>query len=92
MPDGLSLDVLLAALADALAERVAARLDTRTGDGAAAVKPRLLTIEQAAVYLGRTKEAIQHLIAERRIQVVRSDRRVFVDVRDLERWIEENKT
>ncbi|MBM3773964.1 MAG: helix-turn-helix domain-containing protein [Acidobacteria bacterium] len=60
-------------------------------DGPAAVKPVLLTVEQAAAYLGRTKEAVQHLIAERKVPVVRADRRVFLDARDLDQWIEQNK-
>jgi len=55
------------------------------------VKPVLLTVEQAAAYLGRTKEAVQHLIAERKVPVVRADRRVFLDARDLDQWIEQNK-
>ena len=52
---------------------------------------RLLTVEEAAAYLGRTKEAVQHLIAAAKLPVVKSDRRVFLDIRDLDIWIEQNK-
>ena len=52
---------------------------------------RLLTVEQAATYPGRTKEAIQHMVANGKLPTVRSDRRVFVDVLDLDAWIEDNK-
>ena len=86
---GLSLDTLIDAFAERVAEKVRVRIDQ---EGTAAVKPRLLTVEQAATYLGRTLEAVQHLIAAAKVRVVRTDRRVFLDVRDLERWIEENKT
>jgi excisionase family DNA binding protein len=55
-----------------------------------AVTPRLLTVEQAAVYLGRSKASVQHLIAERRLPVVREGRRIFLDVRELDRWIAAN--
>lgn len=66
-------------LIDMLAERIATRLraDLSPED---TVQPRFLTVEQAAIYLGRTKEAIQHMIAAAKIRVVRSDRRVFLDV------------
>jgi len=50
------------------------------------------SVEQAAVYLGRTKEALQHLITSGKLPVVRADRRVFLDVRDLDEWVERNKT
>lgn len=86
---GFSFDAIL----DALAERVAAKV--RAGlahDGAATMKPRLLTVERAATYLGRSKEAVEHMIGSGKLPTVRSDRRVFLDVRDLDRWIEQNKT
>lgn len=76
-----------------LAVKVAARL--QNGDQGALVngevRPRLLTVEQAAVYIGHTKERIQHMIASCKLPAVRSDRRVFIDMRDLGAWIEENK-
>jgi len=82
--DGL-LDLLAARLAGPVAERVAERL---AGNGAAGIKPRLLTVEQAAVYLGRTKTAVQHLIHERRLPIVREGGRVFLDRIALDSWIE----
>ena len=78
-------------LIDALAERVAMKVAERAQQGAAPVKPRLLTVDQAAVYIGRTKEAVQHMISGSKLPSVRSDRRVFVDVLDLDAWIEDNK-
>jgi excisionase family DNA binding protein len=82
----------LDALIDALAERVAAKVRAElNGDHAEAVKPRLFTVEQAGSYLGRSKEAVQHMIASGKIPTVRIDRRVFIDVRDLDRLIEDSK-
>jgi excisionase family DNA binding protein len=87
-PPKLDLEWLL----DALAERVAGKVRAEFArDAGPAVQPRLLTVEQAAVYLGRTKEAVQHLATDGKIPTVRSDRRIFIDVGDLDRWIEENK-
>jgi excisionase family DNA binding protein len=87
--EGLNLDALI----ERMAEKVAARL--QNGDQRAPVngevRPRLLTVEQAAVYIGRTKDAIQHMIASCKLPTVRSDRRVFIDMRDLDAWIEGNK-
>jgi excisionase family DNA binding protein len=80
-------------LIDVFAERVAAKLRDQTAEsGGAAMKPRLLTPEQAGAYLGRTKEGVEHMVAAGKLPVVRADRRVFLDVRDLDRWIERNKT
>ena len=83
----------MTALMDALAKRVADEVCSRLSEGStgATVKPRLMTVEQGATYLGRSKEAVEHMIAGGKLPTVRSDRRVFLDVRDLDRWIEQNK-
>jgi excisionase family DNA binding protein len=86
--NGLTLDALI----DALAERIAARIRANlTGNQSEPARPRLLTVEQAGGYLGRSKEAVEHMIASGKIATVRIDRRVFVDVRDLDRLIEDSK-
>ncbi len=78
-------------------EQVASRVADKVGvkirnDGHADSAPRrLLSMKQAASYIGRSQESVQHMISERRFPVVRSDRRVFVDVKDLDEWIEANK-
>jgi hypothetical protein len=41
--------------------------------------------------MGRTEEAMQHMIANGKVPAVRIDRRVFVDVYDLESLIEQKK-
>lgn len=50
---------------------------------------RLLTVGQAAEYLGRTESAIRQLVHKRRLPVVRFDRKIRIDIRDLDRMIEE---
>ena len=89
MRDAINLDVLI----DALAERVAVKLRTEGSQGADGppIRPRLLTVEQAATYLGRSKASVQHLISDGAIPVVRHNRRVFLDVRDLDVWIDSAK-
>ena len=53
--------------------------------------PRLLTIAQAAAYLGLHADEIERLIARRRISTVRIDRRILLDRDDLDQWIKDNK-
>jgi excisionase family DNA binding protein len=81
----------IAELANALAPKMAVLMQTQLGNGTnGTVKPRLLSVQEAAVYLGRSKASVQHLIAQRRIPVVRDGRRVFLDVHELDRLIEAN--
>ncbi len=89
MQNGVNIDVLLDALADRVAERVSERLNGLSAS--TTMKPRLLTVEQAAGYLGRSKASVQHLISDGAIPTVRHDRRVFLDIRDLDKWIEHAK-
>jgi excisionase family DNA binding protein len=84
---GLNFD--LNAVVDTVAERVAAKVCARLAqDRPSTVRPRLLTVEQAGAYLGRTKAAVQHLVAERRLPIVRDGGRVFLDRVALDTWIE----
>jgi excisionase family DNA binding protein len=89
MEDSFNIDGLI----EAFAKRVAAQLRAELiQPGGATVKSRLLTVEQAASYMGRSEEAMQHMIASGKIPAVRIDRRVFIDMRDLDKLIEDNKT
>jgi excisionase family DNA binding protein len=74
----------LDALADAIAERVLARLQQ-------AEKPRLLTMKEGAAYIGRTPVALRRLIAHGVIPGVREGARLHVDRADLDRWAESRK-
>lgn len=56
-----------------------------------AIQPRLLTAQEAGEYIGRTEQAVRHLIHQRDIPVVRKGRSVRIDRKDLDRWIENNK-
>ena len=57
----------------------------------AEVQPVLLDVKQAAVYLGRSEQSVQHLIFEKDLPVVRKGRRVHLHRNDLDAWIEKNK-
>ena len=67
------------------------RTELEQNGSGSAILPRSLTIGQAATYLGRSKNAVEHLVACGKIPRVKSDRRVFLDVRDLDSWVEDHK-
>lgn len=54
-------------------------------------KQRLLSVYEAAEYIGRTPTAVRDLVRDGKISSVRCDRRVFLDIEDLNAWIERNK-
>ena len=53
---------------EVLAEKLADRLSQEPGR----LFPRLLTIDQAAIYLGRTREAVQRLASSEKVPTVRA--------------------
>jgi excisionase family DNA binding protein len=65
-------------IADAVVERLKASAET---------PERLMTVPQAAKYLGRTPWAVRSLIATKALPVVREGRSVHLDRRELDRWI-----
>ena len=71
---------------DTIAEAIASRLmDSNV------LIPRLLTLEQAAKYLGLTKEALKAKVHLGRIPTVDLDKKLRFDRLDLDRMIEQNK-
>ena len=88
-------DGTLNTIVNAIAEQVAARVKSEISSHLELtinrVQPALLNVKEAAVYLGRSEQAVQHLIFEKQLPVVRVGRRVHLDRRDLDCWIEKNK-
>ena len=52
---------------------------------------RLYTLKDAAPYLGRTLWGIRELVWAGKLPIVRTGKRQFVDVKDMERFIDVNK-
>jgi excisionase family DNA binding protein len=52
---------------------------------------RLFSLPEAAVYLGRSTWSVRRLIWGGELRQVRSGRRVHVDIRDMEAFIEKHK-
>ena len=53
--------------------------------------PRLLSVADAARYLGRTEKSIRHLVQRRKLASIRGDGRVMFDRCDLDAWIKQNR-
>ena len=79
-------------LAQAVAAKILVQLRNGNGNGNSGVPKRLLTVKEAAAYLGRrTPSAVYKLVARHEIPVVRHGRNVRFDVRELNKWIESDK-
>jgi excisionase family DNA binding protein len=48
---------------------------------------KMITIKEAAQYLGRTVPALRAMIHRREIPCKRIGRRIFFDLKELDRWI-----
>jgi excisionase family DNA binding protein len=83
----------IAALAAQLIQQIATTLQNEQAQrpSPGRLEPRLLTAEQAGDYIGRSEQAVRHLIFQRDIPAVRKGRCVRIDRKDLDRWIENNK-
>lgn len=55
------------------------------------VEPRLLTADEAAIYLGTTKRHVDRMQQERRLAFVRVGGKIRFLVDDLEAFIDENR-
>ena len=64
----------------ALATELAAKLIPQIEQGHTRQRPtaRLLTVKEAAAYIGRSEQAVQHMIHKRELVVVRKGRRVHL--------------
>jgi len=56
------------------------------------IAKRLYSIQEAAVYLGRSTWSVREMIWAGKIPYIKDGKRIFLDIRDLDDWIEKNKT
>lgn len=52
---------------------------------------RLYSVPEAAHYMGRTVDALREMIWAGRLPFVKEGRRVFIDKKDMDDYIEQNK-
>lgn len=57
------------------------------------VRQRLLSLKQAAQYLGRGEDSMRELVYAHVFQVIQAGERskLWLDLQDLDKWIESNK-
>ena len=55
------------------------------------VRQRLLSVKDASVYLGFSLRSVRNLIYSRELPIVKLGAKIFIDILDLERWIEARK-
>ena len=72
-------------------DNIADALGDRLRDNGTIIATRLLTLEQAATYLGLTKDALKAKVHMGRIPTVDLDKKLRFDRQDLDRIIEQNK-
>jgi excisionase family DNA binding protein len=61
--------------------------------GVSDVSPRrLLTAQEAGVYLALSEREVYNMIANSQLVGVRHGRRLMIDIRDIEKWIDLKKT
>ena len=53
---------------------------------------RLLTVAESAVYLAISERETYNMLANKELVGVRHGRRIMLDIRDLDEWIEANKS
>jgi excisionase family DNA binding protein len=82
-------------LAHMIAAYVLREIQEQTKNGSGHEKPinaRLLTVAEAAEYLGRPgASSIYHLVYRKEIPCVTHGRNLRFDVRELDKWIERDK-
>jgi excisionase family DNA binding protein len=53
---------------------------------------RLYSVPEAAFYLGRTVDALREILWAGKLPYIKDGRRVFLDLKDLDEYVERNKT
>lgn len=53
---------------------------------------RLYSIKEAGTYLGRSTWSVREMLWAGKLPYIKDGKRIFVDILDMERWIEQTKT
>ena len=52
---------------------------------------RLYSINEASVYLGRSVWAVREMLWAGKLPCIKDGRRILLDIKDMEAWVEKNK-
>jgi hypothetical protein len=53
---------------------------------------RLYSIKDASTYLGRSLWSVREMLWAAKLPYIKDGKRIFIDIRDMERYIDQNKT
>ena len=81
----------LDSLLDSLAEKIVSKLALDQSDRRPASSQRLLSVTDAAKYLGVSAHSVRHQLSKGQLPCVRRGSRVFVDRQELDRIIDASK-
>jgi excisionase family DNA binding protein len=56
------------------------------------VQKRLYSVDEASVYLGRTVWSVREMLWAGKMPFIKDGRRVLLDIRDMDEWVENSKT
>jgi len=89
---GVDFESILDRLAEKVADKVRIKmLQTGHASAGTAVQRRLFTVADAARYIGRTEDAVRHMIDSGKLPVVRIYTRISLDKEDLDDLIRQSK-
>ncbi len=52
---------------------------------------RLYSIKEAAVFLGRSDWSVREMLWAAKLPYIKDGKRIFIDIIDLEAWVDRNK-
>lgn len=70
---------------------VAPENNKKTGKSSDRENKRLYSINEAAVYLGRSVWAVREMLWAGKMPHIKDGKRILVDIEDMDRWIDKSK-
>lgn len=55
-------------------------------------KKRLYSVKEASTFLGRSTWSVREMLWAGKLPYIKDGKRIFIDILDMERWIEQSKT
>jgi len=53
---------------------------------------RLFSLQDTSIYLGRSINGVRQMLWDGKMPFIKDGKRIFIDLKDIEIWIEKNKT
>lgn len=56
------------------------------------IRKRLYSIKEAGIYLGRSTWSVREMLWAKKLPQIKDGKRIFIDIEDMDKWIEQTKT